>query len=225
MSSHPTSLTASVLRPRDLLALRFEFVNLTLRPGQVVDEPPRLVRITPDAAAYLLVHFPPQHVAEETLLQTLEDLENAPADPPPPGTPTLPPPTLVADRPAVVQSILANGSQLAFRIPEDVSAIPFTLDALLDWRRFDLVAQTSAEENRLATRLEIPYRLILTPSVFGDSGTTPSRDTITWTHSPGATPDGWNEIWHARIATKVADKVDHLGAPLVNEIGPWPILP
>jgi hypothetical protein len=206
------------------LALRFEFINLTLRRGQVVEQPPHLVRIDTDAEAFLLVHFPPQHLAEETLLQTTAT-DDAPSPPSVPATSSLPPPTLVADRPPVVQSILANPSQLAFRIPDDMTAIPFTLAALLDWRRFDLIAQTGAASGPV-TRIEIPYRMILTPSHFGDSGTPESENTITWTNTTApATTQDWTELWHTRIATKLAGKYDQRGAPLVDESGPWPILP
>ena len=56
------NLMLRVLRPDDLLALTFEFVNLALDTPQ--GQAPRLVRSQPGQPAFLIVHFAPQHTAE-----------------------------------------------------------------------------------------------------------------------------------------------------------------
>ena len=53
-----------VLRRDDLLALEFEFVNLRLS-----DDATTVNRADPAADAFIVVHFPPQHVAEQAFVQ------------------------------------------------------------------------------------------------------------------------------------------------------------
>jgi IPT/TIG domain-containing protein len=82
-----TELTVSVVRPDDLLALRFELVNLHLDGGD-------LVRRDPAADAIVVVNFPPQHIAEPAFAVLAG---------PPPGPP--------------VAAVMAGESRLAFRCP------------------------------------------------------------------------------------------------------------
>ena len=58
----PFDHVVDVVRPDDLLVLRFGFVNLAPSP----DNPARLVRIRSgaDIDAFVVVGFPPQHVQE-----------------------------------------------------------------------------------------------------------------------------------------------------------------
>ncbi len=101
----------TVLRPEDLLVLRFQFVNFVLKTES--GQPARLMRIKPDKPAYIIVHFPPQHIAEQAFLEQAPEvsgLEGAMEDDSP-----VPPP---------VESRLAGASRLAFRVPDDVSEIP-----------------------------------------------------------------------------------------------------
>ena len=51
-----------VIRPDDLLVLDFELVNLTVQPGEG-ESPARLAK-SGTGPAYLVVTFPPQHLAE-----------------------------------------------------------------------------------------------------------------------------------------------------------------
>ncbi|WP_457302309.1 hypothetical protein, partial [Phyllobacterium sp. P5_D12] len=55
---------SAVVRPRDMLVLRFELSNLTISPGS----PPHLKKISA-GAANLIVHFPPQTITEENFYE------------------------------------------------------------------------------------------------------------------------------------------------------------
>ena len=111
----PGPIALTVMRPEDLLYLKFEFRNMTLQvaPGQI----PQLVRLA-GTAAQLVVSFPPQHVAEEAFY------ENSPEKP---------------NFPHPVKALLAGWSQLVFEIPPQINVIPYTLPALLDWSQFQQV--------------------------------------------------------------------------------------
>src|SRR5215472_11017149 len=110
----------SLVRPDDLLALTFELINLTLDQTQT---PPQFVRTQAGQDAFLIVHFPPQHVGETGF----------PAN----GSPsTLPLPP--------VGAVLAGPSRLAFRIPPDLSALPFSVAALLDWASYQFTVASNA---------------------------------------------------------------------------------
>ena len=107
-----------VVRPDDMLALDFEFVNLVFQPGAAG---PMLVRKNASDAAYLIVHFPPQHIAEEAVPEqggTLGLLVN------------------LRGGPAPLKSRLSGPSRLAFLVPQSITSIPYTLESLLDWNRF-----------------------------------------------------------------------------------------
>jgi hypothetical protein len=56
-------LVVKVLRTDDLLALQFEFVNLHLDTSDVREG--RLVHTQAGQPAFIIVHFPPQHIAEQ----------------------------------------------------------------------------------------------------------------------------------------------------------------
>ena len=102
-----------VVRPDDLLHLRFQFINLLLDTSAAA--PARLVRHHPGKAAYIVVHFPPQHVGEQAFF------ESDPKDP--------------LSRPA--QARLAGPSRLVFRLPAGMDDLPYTVDALLDWGKLE----------------------------------------------------------------------------------------
>ena len=70
----PFNFTVSVLRPQDLLALRFEFINMSLEPKNGTGA--RMVRSDAAKPAYMIVHFPPQNVAERAYFET-QDPEEA----------------------------------------------------------------------------------------------------------------------------------------------------
>jgi hypothetical protein len=114
----PGPATVTVLRPDDLLYLKFEFRNLTVQVAQ--GQPPQLVRV-PGQPAYLVVYFPPQHIAE----QAFREQEST-------------------NLPKPVQALISGWSQLVFEIPPAIHTIPYTLPALLDWSQFQLITAPAA---------------------------------------------------------------------------------
>ncbi|HUZ47356.1 MAG TPA: hypothetical protein VMW54_12040 [Terriglobia bacterium] len=105
------------IRPDDLLALKFEFYNLTLSAGA---GSPSLVRVQPNQLAYVVVQFWPQHVAEEAFLEssTPAPLHDKSAEPP-------------------ITSRVAGPSRLAFLVPASITEIPYTVKSLLDWAKYE----------------------------------------------------------------------------------------
>src|SRR6185436_14315397 len=182
------SFSLTVIRPDDLLLLRLEFLGVDFTAGT----PPT---IAGQAGARLIVHFQPQHVAEEAFWEignTSETPEEAaargPGPAPPAGNDPLKPPGQVGSR-------LAGPSRLAFAVPAGTSfplALPDVLAALktlplivppvasyetpagcagvpVAW--LPLLGRPAAP--RIAppaaneTAIEAPYRLHLSPDQFG----------------------------------------------------------
>lgn len=192
------SFVADVLRPLDLLVLRFEFYNLVLEVGA---SPPRLVRESPTEKAFVVVQFPPQHVAEPG---TSGDLQ-------------------AADFP--LRGGLSAPTRLAFTVPQRMAHIAFTLAELLKWSRWEpsVVPSAVAPDATFSdpptlrkpgtgtdgtvpeTAIELPYRLILSP-----------HHGAAWAHSvqPASHQDR-TELWHTRLAVAgpaaAADERDRTG--------------
>jgi hypothetical protein len=188
-----------VVRPDDLLALRFEFVNLALdtASGQA-----RLMRPDPGQSALMIVHFPPQHVAERSLFEDPFVVSNFPSPP--------------------VPSVLADPSRLVFRIPDATPFLPLTLESLLTWSRYEPVVVPNAlpeppgPHNRPPiapptpeqTAIEVPYGLILSPDRSG-----------VWAHSrPPVTRDGRAELWHTRLGVPGPRGVDESRLPTLRAV-------
>src|SRR6185295_17756621 len=122
------SLTASVLRRDDMLALRFDFFNLVRNSqGDLVRQIaglPAYVVATPGYGA----DYAPQNVAERAYLETAPALK--PRTPPEPAEAwqaTSETPDEVPAQPGMVAALLAGPTRLAFRVPDATTAIPFTL--------------------------------------------------------------------------------------------------
>ena len=121
----------SVLRRDDLLALDFQFFNLALEGGG--GNPAQLVPKNSSEPAFLVAQFnSPQNIAEQAYL---EDSPNtSPAHtPPPPGTDPQSLSLETPDAPGAVQTRAAGPSRLAFQLPSGTTALPYSLDSLLDW--------------------------------------------------------------------------------------------
>jgi len=94
---------------------------------------------------------------------------------------------------------MAGPSRLAFRVPDGVAQVPFTLDELLDWSAWTpslvpvmfgpgaLEVPAIREPEPTETCLELPYRLILEPDPQS-----------TWAHAlvPREVA-GRAELWHS----------------------------
>ncbi len=185
----PHDLTLT--RPDDLLQLDFDFVNLRVDAGP--GRPAKLVRVDANAPALIIVTFPPQHLAERAFSF---------------GEP---PPTVF--RPA--QARLAGATRLAFRLPSGLNEILYTVESLLDWKRFEpslvpaalprnpTAAETIppppiAEPGAAQTAIEMPYRLLMSPD-----------RTAVWEHaSKPVTHRGRTELWHTRLRVKDQPQVD-----------------
>jgi len=219
----PLNYTVSVLRPEDLLVLRFEFVNLTLRTSAT--EAAKLTRTQANKPAYVVVHFQPQHIAERAFFET--ETPGSPGD----ETPAAPP----------VASRMAGPSRLAFLVPNAVTEIPYDLPMLLSWAEYRLSTAPNAAApplalpvkvttNRLTgivetsdddcdceiatvdmfpapkvekpaehfTAIEAPYRVIISPNKYGG-----------WAHAKApVTHDGATELWHTRLGVRDNNRVD-----------------
>ena len=227
LSDHPTAAFQrftlvnprfSVVRPDDLLALTFEFINLTVDVS-APNKPPQLVhRLTktgkgsaPPAPPYLAVHIQGQNIAEQAFFQ-VESAVAVPANPDPLHT-NLPPDPDAGKKGEFpdgtphfpVDKRLAGESRLVFAMPAGFTALPLTLQALLDWAQLiPSVPPTAlpaggytkapiADPLPTETSLEIPWRLQISPNQF--SG---------WIHSfTPVTHKGWTELWHTRLGVKV----------------------
>ncbi|MFN0087374.1 MAG: hypothetical protein ACKVX9_18435 [Blastocatellia bacterium] len=219
-----------IVRPEDLLVLRFEFVNLFLRTtvkkpnfiaglfGADDKRETQLVRLDGRKPAYIIAQFPPQHIVERAFFQASED---AGCDVPGRDEQLCPSPVL---------SRISGPSRLVFRIPDETQTIPYTLDELLGWSKFKLnVAPTAQplgettdskiqEPDKIETAIELPYRLTLSPNHLAGwahsikpiarlNSKNTSGKTI-YESSNDAQRDkakpgvNWIELWHTRLAVR-----------------------
>ncbi|MDW8075642.1 MAG: hypothetical protein RMK00_07705 [Bacteroidota bacterium] len=143
-----------VLRPEDLLHLRFDFVNINLSGNT----------LTIGANALIAVTFPPQSIAERAYYETAPG-ETSPGTTETPGLPPVP-------------ARLSGESRLVFRVPQSLGTLPLTLDALLDWSKFELsVAPTAAPPSvdaalSIATNALLAFAAAKTPDKQPAGGST-----------------------------------------------------
>jgi len=136
----PVGFGIDIVRPRDLLVLRFSFLNLKrstdAQTGRVT-----LVPINPTDNAYISVTFPPQSIEEEALF------ERAPEYIPPlPGEPAQEVDESPNDLTPAMQSKLSGTSRLVFRLPKNPEPIEFTIEGLLSAiKRLPLVVAATAK--------------------------------------------------------------------------------
>jgi hypothetical protein len=107
----PVYPSITVVRPKDLLVLRFEFINLKLQKGS--EEGGEYAYLIPEENAFLAVHFQPQNLAEQAFLEA-EGGGGEPLKTPP------------------VKSRLAGSSRLVFKVPAGEGPIRYTLSNLLE---------------------------------------------------------------------------------------------
>src|SRR5665213_4105517 len=187
------SLTFELLRPDDLLALRVNALNLKLDASD--PQNPKLVIEQPARPSYLVIEFPPQSITEKAYFEVAANVPDSSPSPQSADDPL--------DPAGSVPSRMAGTSRLVFRLPATMKQVPFNMAALLDWSKFDLVLSPTAlgqalpppivPPTDLQTALEIPYRVILSPS-----------GTVGWNHAKLAiTHEGRTELWHTRLAKLV----------------------
>ena len=118
-----------VVRPDDLLHLRIEIVNLTVKPGA----PPQLMN-TGTTTGYIILHFPPQAIGEEAFFQSaVRSIDGREVGyPTQEGNSKRPAPTgTETPRNPPVRARIADGSRLVFKVPRGV-AFEYTLKGILD---------------------------------------------------------------------------------------------
>lgn len=200
------NFTSEVVRADDLLVLQFKFVNLQLDTGQPT---PRLVRIQAGQPAFILIGFPPQHIAEQVFDESDAGV-----------------PRNLLDAP--VTATMATGTSLAFRVPDPVASIPYTLHDLLAWTGYSpnlapnalpdppgaspLSATSGPAANPVnseETSIDLPYRLQLSPDA-----------SAAWKHSePPVTQSGRTELWHTRLGVRNSDgSVDESRLPALRAV-------
>ncbi|MCU1574740.1 MAG: hypothetical protein JWO93_2822 [Micrococcaceae bacterium] len=165
--------TITLFRPSDMLWLTLELINL-----EVAGDGASLVRTDGDADALIVVHFPPQALAE-------------------PAFPAAPPA-------APIRTALSGESRLVFRLP--AGEIPLSTEALLDWREWEpVLAPTALERGTdptpdipaprlpgdLETSIEFPWRLALSPDL-----------TSRWRTDTAATNSPYEQLWSAVLSTR-----------------------
>jgi len=213
------AININLMRPDDLLNLQIEGENLQLDKAD--PNAPILGAIEPARSAYLIVTFPPQTTAEEAFYQA--SFLSPPASnsqettrnnaPKPPENPIVTP----------VRARLGQPSRLVFEIPANTNPrIPYTIAGLLDWTGLKLsvsalanvpenptdeqrnTAPSIAQPGKLETAIELPYRLILSPS-----------QNVVWTHELNPkTHAGRTELWHTRLALQDGELSRTHPAPL-----------
>jgi len=162
-----------VTRPKDLLHLQFEFVNLKAKA--ITTSAPVLKRIAA-GPAFIIVRFPPQHVAEQVRQQ---------------GSALQLP----------FKAFLASPSRVAVRVPDAIPQISLSLEALLyHVTQWDAVPAPDLLDDKPVTVVEFPDRLLIVPeqgtrlshaaTLLTDNGWTELWHTKLVTHarSEGAVP-------------------------------------
>lgn len=178
------SFSADVLRADDLLVLRLDFYNLRVQSG------PSGKQVTPDGVgdSFIVVHFPPQHVAERAFME--DDSSD----------PLLPPP---------IAARLAGASRLVFHLNPTLLPLDFSLEKILEAlsQSAPLVSDRITQppgtppvgwpgrfggDRSQFSAIEAPWRLILSPHPDGR-----------WSHSPQPVTDGAKtELWHTRLGVR-----------------------
>ena len=119
----------AVVRPDDLLAMRVQLINVGRKPGS---RPPRLHKIG-SGVAYLILHHPPQSIADEVFYETpAAGAALASTDRPPKASqqPTPTPPTDVNVAPPPIRARAAGESRLVFEWPNGFEC-NYSLEGLL----------------------------------------------------------------------------------------------
>lgn len=201
LKGRPVTFTFDVVRPDDLLRLEMEARNLRIDRSQ--GQSPALVVEDLQKPAFLIVHFQPQAIAEGGYYEATVLKSDVPDDAKPQPAPTTIGPV---DPPGQTPVRIGGGSRLVFKVPAQ-ARIPFTIDGVLDWSGLGLsvnpiaaigpapapaeivTAPAIARPRDTETAIELPYRLIVSPTAE-----------VSWGHRRTAfTSRGRTELWHTRL--------------------------
>jgi hypothetical protein len=152
--------TVAVLRPEDLLVLKFEFKNLTLQAA--AGQPPMLVRSDQRGKPSVIVHVPPQSIGEQAFFEAAQDCRQ-PSKILLPKTGSPGAKQFAEEKNPVngepvrfpIQAGLSGWSRLVFQLPDEVPSLAYsltdlptapetTLPGLLDWNRLTPVVSPAA---------------------------------------------------------------------------------
>jgi hypothetical protein len=131
--------SVSAFRPEDFLLLYFEFVNLRVSQA---GQGQALSILDPGKPAFLVVHFPPQNLAEQAFFEASNDpgrtFRLQPSDPDANNTKS-------DDLVLPAESRLGGSSRLVFKLPANAEQIALTLQDLLRvCGQYDLSVASSA---------------------------------------------------------------------------------
>ena len=227
------TLSVEVVRPEDLLVLRFEFFNLGLRGH--LGPPGFLARPDEGAPAFIVLQLPPQAIAEEAFFESAGTIKPAKGEEgkSPPDASVVEA-DLTSAKVVPVRSRISGPSRLVFSVPSEDKEIPYTLEAiLLACGRYPLrvadaarVRPTSATlegclrfAGRFILRLVRPSLKLRRPSNLETAIEVPYRlivspdELATWEHAtapvarihPGVGARR-TELWHTRLETKPRSK-------------------
>ncbi len=185
----PSGTSLTVVRPDDMLTLRFEFYNMSLVSDA---QGTRLVRQSSRLVPHMTVRFPAQHVLEQAILD---------------------PQSVAAQLKTPLKAYLSDESRLSFRVSDARinTGIAYSLAGLLDWSGFSHRVVPAAQRITSGTdltasmreplkgdpatgvvpetSLELPWGLILSP-----------YEEEWWSHRKAAfTRGGRTELWHTRL--------------------------
>lgn len=201
-TTKPTrTLTTYLRRREDMLRLRLEFFNLI--PG---NNPNQLVKKNANQPAFVVVNFPPQHLAEQALLRTAA--QRRPEDGTKPGDG----PDEYFGSGGLARARLAGESRLVFEVPNTALPMARTQQDFLSWIRWNprlapgarLATETSGPalaapgattaDQAGETALEVPWRLVLSPL--------PGAAWAHLTTLPNPTNAGAYEMWNTRLGVR-----------------------
>lgn len=154
----------TVVRPDDLLAMRVQLINVGRKPGS---RPPRLHKIG-SGVAYLILHHPPQSIADEVFYETpAAGAALASTDRPPKASqqPTPTPPTDVNVAPPPIRARAAGESRLVFEWPNGFEC-NYSLEGLLQAAQ-TLKMNVPPGARPRAPRFQLGFGLSLWPQLKG----------------------------------------------------------
>ena len=109
-------LSLEVIRPLDLVKLRFQFYNCKYQKREQLTF---VVKDKTKQPAYMVVTFPSQHTLEQAFLEADNPANNEPLSLP-------------------ARFIRAGSSRLVYELPMDFQGIPLIMEKLLDWSTYKL---------------------------------------------------------------------------------------
>lgn len=115
-------ISLDVIRPLDLLKLRFQFYNCKYQKREQFTF---VIKDKIKQPAYLAVTFPSQHTLEQAFLEADNPVNNEPLSLP-------------------AKFIRAGVSRLVYELPMDFQGIPLIMEKLLDWSSYKLKVNARA---------------------------------------------------------------------------------